>query len=130
MGWSADKSDAVAHAIMAHSYSAGIEPRSIEARILRDADRLDALGAIGIARTFAVSGRLGRPLYDVTDPEAMRRPLDDASYALDHFAAKLLKLEDGMLTETGRYLAKQRTEFMRQFLATFLGEVGPSDLSS
>ncbi len=113
----------VAHAIEAHSYSAGIEPCTIEAKILRDADRLDAIGAVGIARTFSISGRLGRALYDDADPKAQDRPLDDTKFGLDHFYAKLLKLGDGMMTDSGRKVAAKRIEFMNRFVDQFLDEV-------
>lgn len=126
MEFSSDFILSVAHAIEAHSFSAGIEPRSLEAAILRDADRLDAIGAIGIARCFYVSGRLGRPLYDMTDPEAKARPLDDTAFAADHFAVKLMRLSDGMLTQTGRKLAVIRHERMQRFLGEFFAEVTSS----
>jgi len=66
--WSTDRQQAVAHAIEAHSFSAGIEPRTLEARILQDADRLDALGFMGVARCFYTAGRMGSSLYDPADP--------------------------------------------------------------
>lgn len=68
---------AVLHAIEAHSFSAGMAPRSEEAKIVQDADRLEALGAIGLARVFAVSGALNNILFDADDPFADRRELDD-----------------------------------------------------
>jgi uncharacterized protein len=122
-GWPADKCAAVHHAVEAHSFSAGIPPRSIEAMILRDADRLDSLGAIGIARTFYVSGRLKKRLYDPADPCAEHRALNDRDYALDHFPAKLLTLADGMLTAKGRELAAERTAFLAEFQARILQEL-------
>jgi uncharacterized protein len=122
-GWPADKCAAVYHAVEAHSFSANIPPRSIEAMILRDADRLDSLGAIGIARTFYVAGRLRKRLYEPGDPAAENRPLNDREYALDHFPAKLLKLADGMLTAKGRELAAERTFFLVEFLQQFITEL-------
>lgn len=119
------KLDAMAHAIEAHSFSAGISPRTPEAEILQDADRLDALGAIGIARMFAVSGSLARPLYDTADPSARGRPLDDTAFALDHFETKLLKLPATMRTETGRRLAETRAVYMRDFLSRLMREIEP-----
>ena len=112
------------HAIEAHSFSGGTEPQSPEARILRDADRLEALGAIGVARCFAVSGALGRPLFDAEDPFAVGRVPDDAVSALDHFAVKLLKLPDSFLTATGRRLAEERATVMRRYLADLARELG------
>jgi uncharacterized protein len=128
LGWDAARGDALAHAIEAHSYSAGIAPRTIEARILQDADRLDAIGAIGIARCFYVAGRMGSALYDPTDPNAQHRPLDDGRFALDHFPAKLLKLAGKFQTATGGRLAAVRVAEMQRFLAAFRGEIGPSSL--
>lgn len=112
------------HAIEAHSWSGGIEPRTPEARILRDADRLEALGAIGIARCFAVSGALRRRIVHPDDPFAGGRPLDDGAAALDHFQTKLLRLPEGMLTATGRRMADERAATMRRWLADLAGELG------
>jgi uncharacterized protein len=112
------------HAIAAHSFSAGIEPESLEARILRDADRLDALGAIGIARTFAVAGKLGLALYDPVDPFAEHRALDDRTWALDHWPVKLFRLPENMCTATGRRIARSRVDDMRAFAKTLAAEIG------
>ena len=68
---------------------------TLEAKTLQDADRLDAIGMLGVARCFYVAGRMGSALYDPLDPHASERPLDDRRYALDHFRAKLLKLASG-----------------------------------
>ena len=112
----------VAHAIEAHSFSAAITAQSLEARILQDADRLEALGAIGIARTFAVAGQMGAALFDQTDPLAQRRPLEDRKFALDHFETKLLKLPAMMQTATGRAIAEERAEWMMSFRSRLLLE--------
>ncbi|WP_428484576.1 HD domain-containing protein [Rhodopila sp.] len=124
LGWNADRTDRLAHAIEAHSFSAGITPSTIEARILQDADRLDAIGAIGIARCFYVAGRMGSALYSPDDPAASTRPLDDQRFALDHFGAKLFKVADAFQTTTGQTLADQRTRAMLGFHEAFLAEVG------
>ncbi|MGH1355865.1 MAG: HD domain-containing protein [Thalassovita sp.] len=124
LGFTGIQANQTCHAITAHSFSAGIEPVSDTARILRDADRLDALGAIGIARTFAVSGQLGRKFYDLDDPFATTRTLDDTEFALDHWPLKLLRLPDGMLTERGRQIAQERVALMRDFLSHFASEIG------
>ncbi|WP_122768872.1 HD domain-containing protein, partial [Pseudomonas viridiflava] len=110
MGWDEESIASVAHAIEAHSFSAQITPRTLEARILQDADRLDALGMVGVARVFYVSGRMGRYLYDPLDPHATQRPYDDKNFAVDHFHTKLLHLADGFQTRTGASLAKVRHE--------------------
>ncbi|MCB2134559.1 MAG: HD domain-containing protein [Rhodobacteraceae bacterium] len=124
LGMSRVEIAAARHAIEAHSFSGGIEPQTPEARVLRDADRLEALGAVGIARCFAVSGALGRRLFDPDDPFACNRPLDDGANTLDHFAVKLLKLPDTFLTETGRRLADARAAVMRRYLQELAGELG------
>ncbi|MFA3920165.1 HD domain-containing protein [Ruegeria hyattellae] len=123
-GFSPDQIEATRHAIVAHSFSAGIPPETTEARILRDADRLDALGAIGIARAFCVAGALDRALYDPTDPFCQHRDPDDRQFALDHWRIKLLALPDDMLTTGGRILAEQRKALMLDFLRYFAGEIG------
>ncbi len=123
LGYTADEVAQTAHAITAHSFSAGIEPETHESRILRDADRLDALGAIGIARAFAVSGALNRPFYDPEDPFARNRQPDDDTFALDHWPRKLLRLPDDMLTQTARQIAQQRLATMRHFLSCLAAEL-------
>lgn len=115
--------DAVAHAIAAHSFSAGIMPETIEAKIVQDADRLESLGAIGLARVFYVSGALGRPLFDAQDPMAESRELDDSRYALDHFRKKLLALPAKMQTETGRDLARHNANFLVDYMAKLYAEL-------
>ncbi|MGD0431800.1 MAG: HD domain-containing protein, partial [Acetobacteraceae bacterium] len=118
--WAQDRVDRMAHAIETHSFSAGIQPETLEAKILRDADRLDAIGAIGIARCFHVGGRMGGALYHPDDPGAEARPLDDRGYALDHFPAKLFKVANGFWTKEGRRLASARAALMTDFVAAFL----------
>jgi uncharacterized protein len=115
---------AAQHAIATHSFSAGLKPKSLEARILRDADRLDALGAIGIARTFAVGGALGRALYDENDPFAEQRDLDDSAWALDHWPVKLFRLPEDMLTVAGKTTAEERVAEMRGYAQVLAGELG------
>lgn len=118
-----DRYAAVEHAIEAHSFSAGIAPQSLEAKIVQDADRLEALGAIGLARVFAVSGALGVPLFDPEDPFADARELDDRAYALDHFQTKLLRLPETMQTDAGRQLARQSADVLIQFMARLSAEL-------
>ncbi|PSL19096.1 uncharacterized protein CLV88_10739 [Shimia abyssi] len=123
LGLSAADITAAQHAITAHSFSAGILPETIEAKILRDADRLDALGAIGIARCFAVSAKLDRAFYDPDDPFAMSRAPDDGQFAMDHWPIKLLRLPEDMLTTTGRAIAKERLATMVQFAQAWATEI-------
>lgn len=114
---------AVRHAIEAHSYSAGIAPHTLEAKIVQDADRLEALGAIGLARVFAVAGSLEVALFDSNDPFADGRELNDKRYALDHFQTKLLTLPATMQTEKGRALAEYNADYLVQFMAKISSEL-------
>lgn len=115
--------EAVCHAIEAHSFSAGIAPVTLEAKIVQDADRLEALGAIGLARVFAVSGAMGAALFDAEDPFANARALDDKRYALDHFQTKLLALPGTMQTARGRELAQHNADFLLTFMAKLSAEL-------
>ncbi len=116
-GYPAAHIPAVHHAIAAHSFSARIPPETLEARVVQDADRLDAIGAIGIARTLMLGAALGTPLYDATEPLPLVRPAEDGRAIIDHFYTKLLRLAEMMQTETGRREAERRTELMRLYLA-------------
>jgi uncharacterized protein len=107
---------AIEHAIEAHSFTAQIAPRTLEARVVQDADRLDSLGAVGIARVLMLGGAMGKPLYDPREPFPAARPPDDASFVIDHFYRKLLKLADTMQTSMGRAEAQARTAFMHNYL--------------
>lgn len=124
MGFDAGRMAAVHHAIAAHSFSAGIAPETIEARILQDADRLEALGAIGLARMFLIAGQMGGALFHAADPLAMERALDDRRYALDHLEVKLFPVAATMQTETGRRMAEERAEWMESFRTRLLHEIG------
>ena len=111
------------HAIEAHSFSANIETQTLEARIVQDADRLEAVGAIGITRCFLTGGSMGTPLYDPADPFAKNRDPDDRRFTLDHFYCKLLGLEETMKTEAGKAEAIKRTDYMRDFLQQLSSEI-------
>lgn len=121
--WEETDIEAVAHAILTHSFSANIAPETLEAKILQDADRLDAIGMVGAARCFYIAGRMGSALYDPEDPLAENRPLDDRRFAIDHFENKLFKLADGFQTQAGRQLAQERHERLQQVLTLFLDEI-------
>jgi uncharacterized protein len=123
LGWEQELISKIAHAIEAHSFSASIKPESLEAKILQDADRLDAIGMVGVARCFYVAGRLNELLYHPTDPEAKDREPDDITYALDHFQTKLFKLGSGFQTTTGRRLAHVRHARLQYFFDRFLEEI-------
>ena len=115
----------VRHAIEAHSFSANIAVNSLEARVVQDADRLDSLGAIGIARCLLVGGRLNRPLCDHEDPFCDAREPDDSLYTIDHFYTKLFKLPDTMQTDAGREEAQRRVILMRDYLDQLRAEILP-----
>ncbi|MGZ3428299.1 MAG: HD domain-containing protein [Polyangia bacterium] len=106
----------VAYCIRVHSFSRGIFPETLEAKVLQDADRLDAIGAIGIARCFATSADMKRPFYAPDDPFCRTREPDDKQWGLDHFYKKLLRIGDGLHTATARAIAAERVAFMRAYL--------------
>lgn len=124
LGFGAAAADEAAAAIRDHSFSRGAAPAPGLGEALQDADRLDALGAIGIARCVATGVAMGARLYDPADPWARRRPLDDRAFSADHFFAKLLRLADGMRTAPGRAEAARRTAAMRAWLAALGEEIG------
>lgn len=100
--------------------------------ILEDADRLDALGAIGILRTATCGNLMGARYYDPSAPSATSRALDDTRNTLDHFPVKLLRLAEKFNTAAGRREAEQRTGYMREFLREIGWELpwslkGPDD---
>ena len=104
----ADLVPGIVHAIRAHRYSSGIAPETLEARVLSDADNLDAMGAVGIVRTFMQAGEQGRGIEDATR----------------HFYDKLLNLKDRMYTESARESARERHAFLVAFLDALDGETG------
>jgi uncharacterized protein len=122
-GWSEEDVAAVAHAILTHSFSANLAPQTLEAKILQDADRLDAIGMVGAARCFYIAGRMGSGLYDPLDPLAENRPLDDKAFAIDHFEVKLFKLADGFRTAAGTRMAGDRTQRLRTIRDMLLDEI-------
>lgn len=126
-GFPQDRLESVGHAIEAHSFSARIEPVTIEAKIVQDADRLDALGAVGLARMFYTAGRMGSALAHPDDPLALQRPLDDRAFALDHVENKLASLPGTMQTAAGRKLSETRLAWLRSFCDTFVAEWGKYD---
>lgn len=114
----------IAEAIEDHSYSRGAVPRSALGRALQDADRLEALGALGVLRTASCGARMGASYVDPRDPWATGRALDDRRYTIDHFFVKLLRLEETLHTEAGRAEARRRTAFLRAFLEELGEELG------
>ncbi|WP_022941402.1 HD domain-containing protein [Psychromonas hadalis] len=115
--------DDIHHAIIAHSYSANVKPRTLEAKIVQDADRLDSLGAIGITRCLQVSASLGTALYNNADPFCKQRLPDDRNNTVDHFYVKLFNLVDTMNTESAKIEGQQRTKFMHEYLEQLEAEI-------
>lgn len=122
LGFPEDKLAAVAHAIETHSFSAALTPETIEAKIVQDADRIDALGAVGLARLFYTGGRMACALAHADDPMALHRELDDRAYALDHIETKLATLPGKMQTGAGRRLALARLSVLTAFRDDFISE--------
>jgi uncharacterized protein len=120
--WPRDRILEVSHAIESHSYSGGIKPETLEAKILQDADRLDSIGLVGVARCFYTAGRMGSGLYDTADPAGENRALDDRRFAIDHFYKKLLNLAGSFQTTTGARLAAERDSRLRHFGTTNVDE--------
>jgi len=119
------RADAVAAAVASHSWSGGEKPTSLEAEVVQDADRLEALGAIGIARVFATGASFGAGLWHPEDPWGEGRDLDDKAWSLDHFERKLLKLAAGMRTGAGRRLAEARQATLLRYLDDLRSELDP-----
>jgi uncharacterized protein len=111
------------HAISSHSFSSGIGPKTLEAMVVQDADFLDALGAIGIARCLMLGTTMGQRLYDPAEPIPGKRQPDDRRYTIDHFYAKLLRLGGMMHTASGRAEAAARTAFIQAFLDQLSSEL-------
>lgn len=102
------------------------KPMSLEGQVVQDADRLDAIGAIGIARTFAYGGHKGRKMYDPNIPHQLHDSFEayqkSESTTLNHFYEKLFLLKERMNTKTGQALANERHQVMKTFVEQFLSE--------
>lgn len=122
--------DQIAHAIEAHSFSAGVKARTLEAMIVQDADRLDGLGAIGVARCFATSGLMRRTFYFEADPLCQNRFPDDGRFTVDHFFAKLFQTAEMLNTASARTEGIRRVQTMKRFLVDLEHEISIRDLSS
>lgn len=116
-----DKVEAVAEAIASHRFREGPDPRSLEAQVLYDADKLDAIGAIGVARAYAMAGYEGRPLWG----EPGENPGDGGveHTPVHEFAFKLSHLKDGLFTATARQIAIERHRFLVAFFQRLADEV-------
>ena len=134
-GFSGERCKTILEIITAISYHGALTPtpmRTLEGCIVQDADRLDALGAIGIARCFAYGGKKGRPLYDPSIPpvqhESREQYQSDQGPSFNHFFEKLLLLKDRMLTQSGKKAAAERHRFLEEFISRFLSEWRGQDL--
>jgi uncharacterized protein len=112
----------IIHCIAAHRFRQGEAPRTIEARVLFDADKLDAIGAVGVARAFLFAGEMGARLHspEVNVAQAPAYSIDDTGYR--EYVVKLAHIRDRILTVTGRRLADARHRFMAGFFDRFLEE--------
>jgi uncharacterized protein len=128
--WPEADAQAVAYCIRVHSFSRGLPAETLEAKVLQDADRLDAIGAIGVARCFATCAAMKRPFYDPADPLCERRPPDDKLWGVDHFYRKLLKIPSTLNTASGRAMAGERARFMESYLLQLKAEVDASGPAS
>jgi uncharacterized protein len=116
----------IAHHISYKGAKVKNEIETLEGKIVQDADRLDAMGAIGIARTFATGGKFGRPIYDPNVKPVLHTTFEQyknsGNFSINHFYEKLLLLKDMMNTKTGKMLAQKRHKFMEQYLKEFFSE--------
>jgi len=115
----------VCAAIRDHAFSKGVVPDAAESRVLQDADRLDALGAVGLARMWATCADMKRPFYAPEDPFCEARPPDDKAWGLDHVFKKLLVVPEHLAFATSRVLAEERTRFLRAYLVQLRAEIEP-----
>jgi uncharacterized protein len=123
MGFPKDKIDKVCYAIKVHRHSKGINPETIEAKILQDADRLDALGAITIARMFSTGGKTGRPIYKEGILFGKVYKGYESDSTIHGFYAKIMKIKpEGFNTKKAKLIAKRRYAFVEKYLKQFLLE--------
>lgn len=122
-GFSESDIEVIALAILDHSYSRGAVPTSALGQALQDADRLEAIGALGLFRTISTGTRMGARYFDSSDPFASSRELDDLRFTVDHFFTKLLTLPKTLHTEAGRAEAERRVAFLREFLSQLASEL-------
>ena len=122
-GYEPHEIEIIKKAVIEHSFSKGLKPSSLEAAIVQDADRLDALGAIGVLRCAAVNTQMQSSFYDPFDPLAESRELNDKDFMIDHYFVKLFKLPAMMNTGAARMEGEKRVMYMKEFLNTLMSEV-------
>ncbi len=121
-----EKIDAVGNAIERCSFSKNLPKEHLEEYIIQDADLLESLGAISIARTFSSSGQMKRPFYDVDDPGAVTREIiRPLTNALDLFPARLFKAKERLHTNAAKNMAERRDAFLHLFYQEFLLDIQP-----
>jgi uncharacterized protein len=123
-GCPAELVEPITRCIREHAFSRGIVPEALEGRVVQDADRLDAIGAIGIARCMATCADMKRPFYSPVDPFCEERAPDDRAFGIDHFYRKLLGIPGALHTSTARAIGAERAHVMRAFLAQLGREIG------
>ncbi|RME79921.1 MAG: HD domain-containing protein [Methanobacteriota archaeon] len=121
-----DKIERVKDAILCHSYGHGNEPESLEAKILYDADKLEATGAIAIMRTFSYAQLVKKKFYDVEDPFAENREADNSKYALDYLTT-LTRINERLHTPLAKHIAERRRAFLLSFLEELREELGEAE---
>lgn len=124
LGFSPEATGRICRAIRDHSFSRGATPEEPLGKALQDADRLEALGAIGLFRCISTGVRMGARYFHAEDPFAATRPLDDLAFSVDHFYTKLLRLPATFLTEEGRREAEKRAAFLEATLVQLADELG------
>ncbi len=125
-GYPHEKIGAVMTCIRQCSFSKGIVPDLLEAKILQDADRLEATGAISIMRTFSSCGQMNRPFYEPLDPFYVETDYKGSKTGLSLFYGRLLVVEKTMHTSAAKKIARRRTEFLGRFLSELKQELGES----
>ena len=126
--WPPAKVEAVAHAIASHRFRTGPEPATLEAQVLFDADKLDAIGAVGVARAFAYGGAHGQRLWAPIETVDVARWLEEGDDPAEHtpvheFVVKLSRLKERLFTPTGRAIAEERHAYMVAFFERLAAEV-------
>ncbi len=117
-----NKTERIVEAIRCHRYGKRLIPQTVEGKILQDADRLDAIGAIGIARAFAYGGARGAPIYDAEEKAENYDPFKVKS-TMTHFQEKLLKIKDSLHTPSAKEIGEGRHQFLLQYIDEFYKEI-------
>lgn len=129
LGFSAPDIEAITHCIRAHRFRSFDPPRSLEAEILFDADKLDSIGAIGIGRAFLFAGQIGAKLHDAEIDHSRTRAYSCEDTAYREFQVKMSRVREQMLTAPGKQLAEQRHRFMEIFFDELNREIYGSDMA-